>query len=234
MKILTLMVVFALSFAGGSQAALVDRGGGLIYDTVLNITWLQNANVAGQMTWTQAMNWVTNFEYYDSVRNVTWTDWRLPQILPINGSSYNLVYLNDGSTDEGSNISAPGTIYSGKTGSEMAYMFYNNLHNISYWDFAGNGGQSGWGLQNTFPFVNLQANPPYWSSFQDPDDPSMAWFFEFSGGYQTANYKDRAYYSWAVRDDDVAPVPIPSSLWLFGSGLAGIVGFVKFKRTKSV
>ena len=28
-----------------SHAALVNRGGGLIYDTVLNITWMQNANL---------------------------------------------------------------------------------------------------------------------------------------------------------------------------------------------
>ena len=29
-----------------AQAALVDRGGGMLYDTVLNITWLQDANYA--------------------------------------------------------------------------------------------------------------------------------------------------------------------------------------------
>jgi hypothetical protein len=239
-RIPLMVVAVVLTLNGVSKAALIDRGGGLIYDSVLNITWLQDANYAktsgynndGLMTWNQAKTWAANIEYFDTVRNVTWTEWRLPHILPINASNYNLKYLNDGSTDEGSNISAPGTIYAGNTGSEMAYMFYNNLHNISYWDLAGNGGQTGWGLQNTFPFINLQANPPYWSSFADPDLSNMVWFFEFNGGYQTANYIDRTYYAWAVRDGDVAPVPLPSAIWLFGSGLAGIIGFIKLKENR--
>ena len=29
-----------------AHAVLVDRGGGMLYDTVLNITWLQDANYA--------------------------------------------------------------------------------------------------------------------------------------------------------------------------------------------
>ena len=44
-----------------AHAALVDRGGGLIYDTTLDITWLQNANVGGSMTWAEASSWAANF-----------------------------------------------------------------------------------------------------------------------------------------------------------------------------
>jgi chemotaxis response regulator CheB len=33
-----------LGFTGTSQAALFDRGGGLIYDDINNVTWLQDAN----------------------------------------------------------------------------------------------------------------------------------------------------------------------------------------------
>ena len=76
------------SIVGTAQAALVDRGGGLIYDTDLDITWLQDANYAqtsgfsgtGLMNWSQATNWAANLSYFDSVRNVTWNDWRLPSI----------------------------------------------------------------------------------------------------------------------------------------------------------
>ena len=35
-----------LAVSTTANAALVDRGGGLIYDDVLNVTWLQNANAA--------------------------------------------------------------------------------------------------------------------------------------------------------------------------------------------
>ena len=46
--------------SGVAQAALFDRGGGLIYDDVLKITWLSDANYAktnnydsdGRMNWT--------------------------------------------------------------------------------------------------------------------------------------------------------------------------------------
>lgn len=48
MKRTTVAVVLAAGFALSvtSQAALIDRGGGLIYDDVLNITWLSDANYA--------------------------------------------------------------------------------------------------------------------------------------------------------------------------------------------
>lgn len=52
---LTLYVVLATS--GAAQAALIDRGGGLIYDTDLNITWLQNANYGAGSTYDDIGNW---------------------------------------------------------------------------------------------------------------------------------------------------------------------------------
>lgn len=42
----TLILLAGLSLAGAAQAALHDRGGGLIYDDAQNITWLQDANYA--------------------------------------------------------------------------------------------------------------------------------------------------------------------------------------------
>jgi hypothetical protein len=70
----------AFGLAVPASATLLNRGGGLIYDTDLNITWLQDANYArttgydadGLMTWSQAMTWASGLVYqgYD--------DWRLP------------------------------------------------------------------------------------------------------------------------------------------------------------
>ena len=56
---------FTLSFA--TQAALYDRGNGMIYDDVLDITWLQDANYAkssgydsdGLMSWAEANAWAS-------------------------------------------------------------------------------------------------------------------------------------------------------------------------------
>lgn len=40
------LAVTLMAGAVGAQASLVNRGGGMIYDTELNITWLQNWNRA--------------------------------------------------------------------------------------------------------------------------------------------------------------------------------------------
>ena len=67
---------------------LKNRGFGLIYDSVRNITWLRDANYArtightptGEMTWDRAMAWVQSLSYYGT------TGWRLPSALNSDGS----------------------------------------------------------------------------------------------------------------------------------------------------
>lgn len=81
-----LWLLYGLS--ASAHAALIDRGGGMIYSTDLNITWLQDANYArtsgydadGIMTWNGAMAWASNLYYggYD--------DWRLPTHLTVDTS----------------------------------------------------------------------------------------------------------------------------------------------------
>lgn len=112
--------------SGTAQATLVDRGGGLLYDTVLNVTWLQDASYAktsgydadGKMSWYAANVWATNLVYHDSVRNVDYSDWRLPSTQPV-GAAWDYRAKNDGTTDYGYNISSPN--------SEMGYMYYVNM-----------------------------------------------------------------------------------------------------------
>lgn len=72
-SLLNIMILsFGLMAVTTAHASLIDRGGGLIYDTDLNITWLANANVNSLMTWGNATIWAINLSYagYD--------DWRLP------------------------------------------------------------------------------------------------------------------------------------------------------------
>jgi hypothetical protein len=67
---------------------LIDRGHGLLYDVLRDVTWLQDANYAktirrtpdGQMTWPDAMGWVAGLSY----RGIT--GWRLPDARAENGS----------------------------------------------------------------------------------------------------------------------------------------------------
>ena len=46
MRPLVVIAVAVFNLAGSANAALWDRGGGLVYDDVLNVTWLQDANYA--------------------------------------------------------------------------------------------------------------------------------------------------------------------------------------------
>src|SRR5262250_876083 len=72
---------------GMAQATLFDRGNGMIYDSVLNITWLQDATYAraskydsvGLFTWNDAETWVNQLVYQGI------SGWRLPNIAPVNG-----------------------------------------------------------------------------------------------------------------------------------------------------
>ena len=61
-KAIILLLVLVLCFAITANAALIDRGTGMIYDTDQDITWLQDADYAatsgydsdGQMNWFEA------------------------------------------------------------------------------------------------------------------------------------------------------------------------------------
>jgi len=89
-----LALAAALSVATlSAQAALVNRGGGMIYDTVPNITWLADMNYAktsvhtgtgvngdGTMTWDAATAWASNLVYGG------FSDWRLPTLNPLDAS----------------------------------------------------------------------------------------------------------------------------------------------------
>lgn len=232
--------IFCLLGAGGASAALVDRGGGLIYDTVLNVTWLQDANYAftsgyntfdyGTMNWADANAWVAGLSYYDSVRNVSYSGWRLPVVRPINGSSFVYPGAVDGSADYGYNVGAPGTVYAGGTGSELAYMYFTNLGNLAYLDATGTP-QAGYGLLNPGPFIN--SNSVFWSGTEYAPNNIWAWSFTTYGvlsGFQDYYPKRNTFTAWAVHDGDIAnAVPEPGILALFGICLAGL-GFRKRRQ----
>ncbi len=213
---MTGVIVTMLVLSMVSHAELIDRGNGLIYDTDLDITWLQNANYGagsvyddgsdttdGRMSWPNAVAWADTLVYEG------YNDWRLPQTRPVNGTSYVYDWSHVGSTDRGENVSAPGSAYSGSTASEMAHMFYNSLGNIGEYDVSGEYRPPNWGLQNTGPFVNLQ-EWYYWSGTEYAPVSEDAWCFSYNFGSQTGLYKlvgdDNGLHAWAVRDGDVVPV----------------------------
>ena len=184
-NVVSLLVVVGLSLSGASQASLIDRGSGLIYDDVLDVTWLKDANYAktsdhdvdGRMNWSDANSWAAGLSYGG------YNDWRLADVKPENNSSFDYIFAYDGSTDSGYNISS--------TQSEMGYMFYQNLGNTGWYDTAGD--TTGctapdYCLSNTGLFDNLESYV-YWSAVEYAPFTYRAWAFGTGLGLQLFNHK---------------------------------------------
>jgi len=190
------------------------------YDTTLDITWLADANAAGtRMTWADANAWAAGL----NVNGIT--GWRLPTMIDTGAPGCDFSF--SGGTDCGENVqtgSAATTVYS-----EMASLWYDTLGNLAYYGTAGNPPQPGWGLTNTGPFSNLQSNA-YWSGVEHALYTSEAWYFFTGTGLQSYLAKNFIIYGWAVRSGDVSAVPVPAAVWLFGSGLIGLLGLARRKR----
>jgi hypothetical protein len=201
-------VVLSIAWSVAAQAALIDRGGGLIYDSDRDITWLADANAGagsafddgflatdGLMTWQSAVDWAAGFSYFDSERNVTLDDWRLPTTVQPDPAC---------SQQEGGGQFSAGA---NCTGSELGHLFYVELGGTAMNPISG----------SADPDLALFANvhdDGYWSQTQF--DATFAWVLNYGYGLQAADQKVLGYYAWAVRDGDVAVVPVPGAAWLLG------------------
>ena len=190
-------LIFLLLLSFNASAALYDRGNGLIYDDVLDITWLQDANYAqtsgydddGIMYWQEAKN------FAEGVVLNGYSDWRLPSVGSQLFQGFNSV------------------------SNELGYMFYVNLelnagdifsNNAQFYDYEN-------GLMTSFNNIMLNA---YWNN--EEYDSSFAWSFNGLGN-QDWDLKTSPYYSWLVHDGDIGnPVPLPAGIWFFLSGLVGL------------
>ena len=213
-----------------------------LYDDVLNVTWLRDANYArtsayavadslGRMNWGEANAWAANLVVgaYD--------DWRLPTMI----SNPNATGSYSGGTDFGYNVRTKDGIatqfQAGQTVfSEMAHLWYSTLGNKAYCP-PGNTScsgaftpQPGWGLTNRGNFQNLQASP-YLSGLEFEPNPDGVWYFEAYDGFQGSTGKADSLYALAVRSGDVlaAPVPEPETYALMLAGLA-VVGAAARRR----
>ena len=221
----------------GEAVALDDTSAAFFYDTTLNITWLRDANAAagsiydntdifggsatdGLMTWSNAQAWA------GSLTVGAYSDWRLPTMIDTGtvGCDYSLV----GDTDCGYNVQTRdagiGTVYS-----EIAHLFYVTLGNRgNYLPGTGLPDPLFRGLENTGEFMNF-AGSSYWSGLPSPDGVSGAWFFNI-GGYQDITGVSNGLSVLAVRDGDVAAVPLPGTVVLALTALAALLPFSRQRR----
>ena len=220
-----------------SRAALAPvLGGQAVSDTDFGITWIADANLAasntfglatgtslgtytgdtsgvdgfintnGTMNWPGALFWIDAMNADGGTGYLGYSDWRLPTSLN-----------QDGSGPCGPAFSC--------SDSEMGHLFYDEF-GVS----AGSSVTTG-DATELAKFTNVQSGS-YWSGTEYSS--SQAWFFNFNGGGQSRNADkdgihegDIVTYGWAVR---TGVVPVPAAVWLFGSGLIGLIGIARRKR----
>jgi len=207
---LSIAVVTIAMAASQAHAALEDRGGGMIYDTVNNVTWLADMNSTktngvdsdGLMSWTAAKAWAENLSYGG------FDDWRLPTLNPFDTSC-------SSSFTEGDTVFYDGF---GCTGGELSHLFVADLGNKAGESVFNQTGDTAQQKANLALFKNIQVNE-YWSG--TPLAIQGAWFFATNSGLQGDTLNDAEMFAVAVRSGDVAAVPEPQTLamMLVGMGL---------------
>ena len=212
---------------GVANAELVDLGNGMVYDSAQNLTWLQNADMNGKMTWAEANAWAENLVFggYD--------DWRLPITIQFD--------------DPSCSDDVRGTLFFethvGCTGGEMEYLTAFELYDSEDPPPSDQWSHLGDPFLNE-PFVNIRTDTRYWTGtpYRDGVDPlngedrsGFYWQWSFvrslskshpqlSGPYKTTLSGGNPRYAWAVRDGRAVAVPVPPSIWLVGTGLIGLIG----------
>jgi hypothetical protein len=214
--------VALVTLTGVAQASLVNRGGGMIYDTTLNLTWLADMNYAktsgyvaggvdpgsdhddnniiytdGRMGWFAATRWANNLVFGG------FDDWRLPT-------------LNAGDTSCSNNFNwglGQGVQYLGYhcTGGEMSHLFVTDLGNKAAESVLTQTGDTAEQIANLALFAHVHAGR-YWSGL-GYGGQGYAWLFDTYNGYQGIdNSEYGGSYALAVRSGDVAAtVPEPQT-----------------------
>ena len=99
---------------------------------------------------------------------------------------------------------------------ELGYMFYQN--NVRP------------GTTNADLFPTLQ-DFFYWTGTESEDLANSAWDFDFRTALLGESDKGiNGIWTWAVHPGNVSAVPVPAAVWLFGSGLLGLIGIARRKK----
>ena len=206
--------VLAFTHASTNAALTPQLGGDVLVDD-LGIMWLADMRLAdsqafwlttgigtnGEMNWFTANTWIDAMNAHNSGLGwLDFNDWRLPT-----------------TTVPDASCSTPGSSTgTGCAGSEMGHLYYT--------EFGLSAGTNASTAAATAGFSNLATGEFYWSGTLD--GPS-AYDFHFGNGAQATLGRGFLLFVVPVRTNTV---PVPAALWLFGSGLLGLVGMARRKK----
>lgn len=190
------------------------------YDTVLDITWLTDAALSGLGNGDNRVGWADGL---DTANYLGFDGWRLASMSVTAG-------LPTGT--------ATTTVVDCSTATELAcrdnelgYMYYHNLGGSFLDDLTG--------TQTVGDVTLTDIQSLYWSGTEFTPSlsaycplPICVWEYDFGfGGSSITGSGFSGHYGWAVRSGDViSAVPIPAAVWLFGSGLVGLLGIARRKK----
>jgi hypothetical protein len=210
--------IFASLLTAGVHAELINRGNGLIADTVLGITWMQDASLFetlceasdpiatefvpvdeanarilchqdGRMTWNDAGFWIDRL---NEVAYKGYSDWRLAIV-----DTNPLCHENCDSV-------------------EMAHLVYVSLGNLHRDvepcdEYDGIGGFTAKNInciKSRGLFYNINPDASYWSGTVHPDYGDFI-YVALSTGNQNSDNAGNHYYVWPVRNG-LSPIDTPS------------------------
>lgn len=189
-----------------TNAELIDRGNGLIYDTAQNLTWTQNANINGKKPWHTAMAWAENLVYGG------FDDWRLPKS----------TQFDDPSCQEDVRHISPVIFYERHfdcLGGEMEQLtaavdpfnnpLFENVNDSRYW--TGTPYRDGIDPCVEGGYCTIENDRGIRDGFY--------WQWSFSGVHKTTLAGGNLRYAWAVRDGDVIASDSPATLSADGNNL---------------
>lgn len=178
------------------------------YDDQLDITWTANADINGFKLWSEQVTWAAGL----NIGGVT--GWRLPDMdRNRDGTAVDCRSMIVSQTDCQDN--------------EYGHLFVYG---------AGTVRGSGITGASPGPFINIQAGggfSAYWTGTESVDNTDNTWHFFFEDGDQAGVNKSLNAFNgraWAVHEGNVSAVPVPAAVWLFGSGLLGLIGIARRKK----
>lgn len=184
MKIASFALASLLTAATASAALLPSSDGKTVYDTVLHVTWLANANLAATQTFGVpnvtpggSMDYPTALAFVTAMNAANYlghTNWQLPATPPVDPTC-GAVGPNGGSFGKGC------------TGSTLGSLFYQSL-GLQFPNTAVPIPSSATG-----PFLNFQPYL-YWSA-SAATDSSQGWrTFSFNTGWEGSNVENHYMY----------------------------------------